>query len=487
MRKTATTPRKERGKIEFSLVVLHINEATAHGLSVDAAAAHGRAVKAAAQRCGAGGPSAAVLVVPLSDVFREDLLERREDKVQLPRNAAASGAFQGSGVGPYDGKPAFGEVEAGQRESAGAGAAGEMNKNDAERQEREARLRALLQSVPDPTGREDLLRHLRNRLLAAVAAQLGVNKVLRGDTATVLAARVISETAKGRGYALPGEVQLLDVREVQRGQPAVLQPMREVTMKEAVFFCRLRGLQPVQLPYTEASSRRSINALATSFVDGLQVNLPSTLFTILRTAAALNAFPFNALEALPRPIAPEGIVRAVEAGTRDGCGEGKGDQAATGPAFPTLCVLCRAPLTRREQEAITAAAAPAAVQSLRIGSELRGGVSAAAELLQRDVELVVVGQRNRPSAPARAAASAEGEQREPAAVVSEEEEVEERDRDDLSAPFCTSCRGQILFTPEQSAGIATARRGARVAREQGYSGYAVGSSTFPLLPAHFRL
>ncbi|GIL68902.1 hypothetical protein Vafri_22166 [Volvox africanus] len=46
--------------------------------------------------------------------------------------------------------------------------------------------------------------------------------------------------------------------------------MREVTRKEAVFFCRLRGLQPVQLPYTEASSRRSINALAKSFVDGLQ-------------------------------------------------------------------------------------------------------------------------------------------------------------------------------------------------------------------------
>ncbi|GIL68901.1 hypothetical protein Vafri_22166 [Volvox africanus] len=279
MQKTVTTPRKERGKIEFNLVVLHINEATAHGLSVDAADAHGRAVHAAAQRCGAGGPSAAVLVVPLSDVFlfREELLDRRQNAVQLPGDAADCGAFRKAGLdvaGQCDGQAAFEEVEAGQRESVGSGnqleSVEKTGKDEQEKQAREVRLHELLQSVPDPTGCEDLLRHLRNQLLAAVAAQLGANKVLRGDTATALAARVISETAKGRGYALPGEIQLLDAREVQRGQPAVLQPMREVTRKEAVFFCRLRGLQPVQLPYTEASSRRSINALAKSFVDGLQ-------------------------------------------------------------------------------------------------------------------------------------------------------------------------------------------------------------------------
>ncbi|GLI60528.1 hypothetical protein VaNZ11_002523 [Volvox africanus] len=501
MRKTATTPRKERGKIEFNLVVLHINEATAHGLSVDAADAHGRAVQAAAQRCGAGGPSTAVLVVPLSDVFLfwEELLDRRQNALQLPGDAVDSGAFRRAGsdvAGQCDEKAVFEEMEAGQRESAGVGTVGKTGKDEQDKQAREARLHELLQSVPDPTGREDLLRHLRNRLLAAVAAQLGANKVLRGDTATALAARVISETAKGRGYALPGEIQLLDAREVQWGQPAVLQPMREVTRKEAVFFCRLRGLQPVQLPYTEASSRRSINALATSFVDGLQANLPSTLFTILRTAAALKSFPFNALEAVTRPNetpAPKDTGPAVEFGTRNGCGQGV-DQAGTGPAFPTTCMLCRAPLTSREQEVIAAAAALVAVRSLRIRSDPReeNGVdaSAAAELLRPDGELVVGGQSNRSSTAARVATSAEAEQREPMSATPEEKGEEEAHGDDLTVPFCSSCRSQILFTPEQSAstaGISTALGSARVSREQGCSGNAVWSKTSPLLPTCFRL
>ena len=69
-----------------------------------------------------------------------------------------------------------------------------------------------LQVVPDRTGREDLVRHLRTRLLLQAAQAAGCNKLLLGDTGTRVAAQVIAAAAKGRGYALPGDVQWVDAR-----------------------------------------------------------------------------------------------------------------------------------------------------------------------------------------------------------------------------------------------------------------------------------
>lgn len=67
------------------------------------------------------------------------------------------------------------------------------------------------QAVPDPTGREDLVAHLRVRLLADTARRLGASKLVRGDCATTFAKRIISESAKagcpggaGAGAAAPG-------------------------------------------------------------------------------------------------------------------------------------------------------------------------------------------------------------------------------------------------------------------------------------------
>ena len=52
------------------------------------------------------------------------------------------------------------------------------------------------QAVRDVTGREDLVRHLRDQLIADTARRLGCTKVARGDCANTLAMRIISDTAK---------------------------------------------------------------------------------------------------------------------------------------------------------------------------------------------------------------------------------------------------------------------------------------------------
>lgn len=71
---------------------------------------------------------------------------------------------------------------------------------------------SLPQAVPDATGREDLVKALRERLLLAAAASRMVTMLARGDSSDRLAARVIALSAKGCGFALPSTLHFLDAR-----------------------------------------------------------------------------------------------------------------------------------------------------------------------------------------------------------------------------------------------------------------------------------
>lgn len=287
----------------FDLCVVHIDEREAFGLEDHAIAdAFVRGVEQSVTEApstaiqGAPPPpaDAAVgpplfLVIPMEDVFLEDPQE----------DAAAAAATQ---------------------------------------RERAARLRALVASVSDPTGREDLIGYLRNRLLLRAAGSMGCNRVARGDSATRLAIRVVAEACKGRGYGLPGDIQPLDAREGP-GEAAVVLPVREVAARDLALYCRLSGLgfssSPAYLAHGDLS--RNLNELCSVFVESLQRSHASAVPTvspglgrlaphstcarviasfslrlqILKTAAKLEAFAFNR----------------------------GGEQAAI-----PLCPLCRAPL-----------------------------------------------------------------------------------------------------------------------------------------------
>lgn len=71
---------------------------------------------------------------------------------------------------------------------------------------------SLLQAVPDPAGKEDLIAALRQVLLLRVAAQLDCNKLALGTCATRMAVTTIAMSAKGQGYALPGALHFIDFR-----------------------------------------------------------------------------------------------------------------------------------------------------------------------------------------------------------------------------------------------------------------------------------
>lgn len=229
-------------------------------------------------------------------------------------------------------------------------------------------LRELVAAVSDPTGREDLVTHLRDRLLLRSASVLGCSRLLRGDSASRMAVRVIAEAAKGRGFSLPADLQNMDGRLMQDGGPAVLQPLREVTHKELRELCRFKGLP---LLHEGSSSRTggssggglgsggsgssSVNTLAERFVGEMEGSLPASIYTIIRTAAHLEPFGFSDAPALV-PQAAEALRNNLNQKRKQQLA-GAAQQQANGSAHcaPTqswqLCSICRAPLPAEPAQA----------------------------------------------------------------------------------------------------------------------------------------
>ena len=67
----------------------------------------------------------------------------------------------------------------------------------------------------------------------------------------------------------------------------LIQPVREVGMRELAMLCHYQGLPVTAPPYSPAGSKLSINTLSEQFVARLQANVPSSVSTILRTACKL--------------------------------------------------------------------------------------------------------------------------------------------------------------------------------------------------------
>eukprot|EP00250_Pteridium_aquilinum_P004683 c14885_g1_i2 orf=661-1428(+) len=112
-----------------------------------------------------------------------------------------------------------------------------------------------------------------------------------GLSTSRIAAKIISETAKGCGFSLPAEMQYYDAR---WNVPVVL-PLRDCVAKELVLLCHHRNLKWVFIPTLSTLSlpQKTINSLSASFVSLLQEDNPSRDRTIMRTAAKLQPFSFN--------------------------------------------------------------------------------------------------------------------------------------------------------------------------------------------------
>ncbi|XP_020210746.1 cytoplasmic tRNA 2-thiolation protein 2 [Cajanus cajan] len=194
------------------------------------------------------------------------------------------------------------------------------------------RLIKVVNTVNDPTGREDMLFSLRMLALQKVASEFGYNRIVLGSCISRIASHVISATVKGQGYSLPADIQYVDARwEI----PVVL-PLRDCFAQEINMLCHLDGLKTLKL---STGSCSSINGLVSSFVALLQKENPSRESTIVRTAGKLTPFQFNRI--------PEIIDGNVPLATRRRQKRYnlKSNESVSSESF---CPLCNSPLDKSE-------------------------------------------------------------------------------------------------------------------------------------------
>eukprot|EP00126_Sphaerothecum_destruens_P015394 Sdes_comp9390_c0_seq1m851 len=143
----------------------------------------------------------------------------------------------------------------------------------------------FLHGVKSSTAKEDILRHIRQKLIHLIAKKHGYNRILFGHSMTRLATLVLSNIAQGRGFTLGLDIGFSDPR---HGDILQLRPLRDCSTKEVAFFLNMRGLDSLSIPSisTGQSNLRlfSIEQLTERFLTGLQSEYPFTVSTVYRTA-----------------------------------------------------------------------------------------------------------------------------------------------------------------------------------------------------------
>ncbi|KAK1779272.1 hypothetical protein QBC45DRAFT_326321 [Copromyces sp. CBS 386.78] len=178
------------------------------------------------------------------------------------------------------------------------------------------RLRQLFDNLPSATSRTDLLRLFTRHLLIAEArkSQNQCHALLLGSSTTALAELTLSETAKGRGFSLPWQINdgVLGVPSFNSSSPSsaagktktedqgilIYHPLRDALRKELVTFTKLVG-EPTPifdlLPETDPSVTAavvshkdlSIEEVMVRYFADVEENYPSIVANVARTTGKL--------------------------------------------------------------------------------------------------------------------------------------------------------------------------------------------------------
>ena len=153
-------------------------------------------------------------------------------------------------------------------------------------------LARLLASLTSASARADVLSTLRTRLIVEHAKAIGCESVLWGDSTTKLAEKTLSETAKGRGYALPWHV-------TDGESPfgiSVHYPLRDVLKKELMSYIAMarpelstlvHRLSSVATQASTSSKSTTIDDLMKQYFESVEENFPSIVSNVVRTTSKL--------------------------------------------------------------------------------------------------------------------------------------------------------------------------------------------------------
>lgn len=361
--KSTNPNRPERGKVPFQLTVVHIDSTIVAGTSVHEAT---QQLKQLHDAVAAAGHQGRLLVVPLATFFADQQHLQQQLQPQAAQQLQQQMHMLHISASPQQ----------------------QSQQQHQQQTSQQQQLLELVSSINDTTGKEDLTNHLQQQLLLRTAAALGCSRLLLGECASRVAANIIADAAKGRGYSLPADTQLLDARCLPSGGPVVIHPVQEVTYKELVALCDYKGInwsdralgEPIlqqQQGRAVGSSKAgaaamSVNTLAEKFIADMQGSVPGSIYPILRTAAHLQAFGFNHISAVPEAVsaslpptarAERAKHLAQQPGGAGGASTSQADGTHSDHMHLQLCSVCRAPL-------------PAAAEP---GVEVGGEAAAAAE------------------------------------------------------------------------------------------------------------
>lgn len=160
----------------------------------------------------------------------------------------------------------------------------------------ESRLQHIISSMPSATSKTDFIDVARRRLIIAFAKKCGNDGILFGDSTTRLAEKTLSETAKGRGGALPW----LTADGFTEGIHCIF-PMRDLLRKEITAYASmvLPSLTPlisdVSHKVSASSKDTTIDDLMIQYFESVEQNYPSIVANVVRTSGRL--IPPDTLEA----------------------------------------------------------------------------------------------------------------------------------------------------------------------------------------------
>ncbi|KAM0698192.1 hypothetical protein Q7P36_001657 [Cladosporium allicinum] len=164
---------------------------------------------------------------------------------------------------------------------------------------------SLLTTLPTPTSRADALTLLQRKLTLHHALATSCAAILFSDTTTRLSERILSETAKGRGFALPW---LVSDGESPLGVP-IYYPLRDLLSKEVVSYVDFlegpESLEGIVLKKDSGSAgaatimmkNSTIDDLTRQYFGGVEVDYPSIVANVVRTTSKLQARTLADVEA----------------------------------------------------------------------------------------------------------------------------------------------------------------------------------------------
>lgn len=149
--------------------------------------------------------------------------------------------------------------------------------------------RSTFEGMSTASAREDVHRSLHSKILHYFAKILDSTKIMLSETSLDLASRLLTSVSVGRGPNIPHETNYLDTR-----LPGImfLNSMREFTPKECAFYLQRLDISPITVVNFSTLLDPivgSVNVLSETFISGLQRGFSSTVSTVMRTAAKIEA------------------------------------------------------------------------------------------------------------------------------------------------------------------------------------------------------